>query len=158
GCPSNEVASLLALPRRWRARASRRPRPRVDRMTSLDRFAVGLAALGRPAYINLGRADALPADRSVDGLRAATWSVLDAAYAAGVRWVDVARSYGRAEEFLAGWLADRGHDDITVSSKWGYAYVGGWRVNAPVHEVKEHSLARFRAQLAETRSLLGEHL
>ena len=35
--------------------------------------------------------------------------MLDAAYAAGVRYVDAARSYGRAEEFLAGWLAERGH-------------------------------------------------
>lgn len=125
---------------------------------TVERFAVGLAALGRPAYINVGRVDALPADRSVESLRAATWQVLDAAYAAGVRWVDTARSYGRAEEFLGGWLADRGHDDVTVSSKWGYAYVGDWRLDAPVHEVKEHSLARFRTQSAETRGLIGDWL
>jgi aryl-alcohol dehydrogenase-like predicted oxidoreductase len=123
-----------------------------------DRLAVGLAALGRPAYINVGRVEALPAGRSVDDLRAASWAVLDAAYAAGLRWVDAARSYGRAEEFLAGWLTDRGHQDVTVSSKWGYAYVGEWRLDAPVHEVKEHSLARFRTQLAESRALLGDRL
>jgi aryl-alcohol dehydrogenase-like predicted oxidoreductase len=128
------------------------------RPPTTDRLAVGLAALGRPAYINVGRVDALPADRSVEHLRATTWAVLDAAYGAGVRRVDAARSYGRAEEFLAGWLADRGHSDITVSSKWGYAYVGEWRLDAPVHEVKEHSLARFRDQLAETRALLGDRL
>lgn len=119
------------------------------------RLAVGLAALGRPAYINVGREGALPEHRTVDELRAASWAVLDRAYAAGLRWVDVARSYGLAEEFLAGWLADRGHDDVTVSSKWGYAYVGEWRLDAPVHEVKEHSPARFRTQLAESRALLG---
>jgi aryl-alcohol dehydrogenase-like predicted oxidoreductase len=123
-----------------------------------DRLAVGLAALGRPAYINVGRVDALPADRSVEHLSALTWAVLDAAYDAGVRRVDTARSYGRAEEFLAGWLDDRGHTDVTVSSKWGYAYVGEWRLDAAVHEVKEHSLARFRGQLAETRALLGDRL
>ncbi|HEX3591646.1 MAG TPA: aldo/keto reductase [Pseudonocardiaceae bacterium] len=123
-----------------------------------DRLAVGLASLGRPAYINVGSADALPHDRTVDELRAASWAVLDAAYAAGLRWVDAARSYGRAEEFLSGWLADRGHDDVTVSSKWGYAYVGDWRMDAPVHEQKEHSLARFRTQLAESRRLLGDAL
>jgi aryl-alcohol dehydrogenase-like predicted oxidoreductase len=122
------------------------------------RLALGLAALGRPAYINVGSAGALPAHRTVDEFRAASWAVLDAAYAAGLRWVDVARSYGRAEEFLAGWLADRGHDDVTVSSKWGYAYVGEWRTDVAVHEVKEHSLARFRTQLAQTRALLGGHL
>jgi aryl-alcohol dehydrogenase-like predicted oxidoreductase len=119
-------------------------------------FGVGLAALGRPAYINLGRADALPADRTVDALRAASWAVLDAAYNAGIRWVDVARSYGLAEEFLAGWLDN--HPDVTVSSKWGYAYVGDWRLDAKVHEVKEHSRQRFRDQLAQTRELLGDRL
>jgi aryl-alcohol dehydrogenase-like predicted oxidoreductase len=127
-------------------------------MADMRRTGLGLAALGRPAYINVGRDGALPADRSVAAMRAATWQVLDAAYAAGVRWVDVARSYGRSEEFLAGWLDERGHSDITVSSKWGYAYVGGWRTDADVHEVKEHSLARFRAQLAETRRLLGSRV
>jgi aryl-alcohol dehydrogenase-like predicted oxidoreductase len=126
--------------------------------SSTDRLALGLAALGRPAYINVGSAAALPAHRTIDEFRAASWAVLDAAYAAGLRWVDVARSYGRAEEFLAGWLADRDHGDVTVSSKWGYAYVGEWRTDAPVHEVKEHSLDRFRTQLAESRALLGDRL
>ena len=80
-----------------------------------------------PAYINVGRDGELPAGRTVEAMRAATWTVLDAAYAAGVRWVDAARSYGRSEEFLAGWLDDRGHARRHGSSKWGYAYVGGWR-------------------------------
>jgi aryl-alcohol dehydrogenase-like predicted oxidoreductase len=120
----------------------------------LSRIGLGLAALGRPAYINLGRTSALPESRDVEAMRAATRDVLDAAYAAGVRWVDVARSYGLAEEFLAGWL--EAHPDVTVSSKWGYAYVGGWRMDAEVHEAKEHSLARFRAQWGESRGLLGD--
>jgi aryl-alcohol dehydrogenase-like predicted oxidoreductase len=115
-----------------------------------------LAALGRPAYINLGRTSALPESRDVEAMRAATHEVLDAAYAAGVRWVDVARSYGLAEDFLAGWLGT--HPDVTASSKWGYAYVGEWRMDAEVHEVKEHSLARFRAQWGESRALLGDAL
>jgi aryl-alcohol dehydrogenase-like predicted oxidoreductase len=127
-------------------------------MTVIGRIGLGLAALGRPAYINLGRESALPAERTVEAMRAAAWRVLDAAYAEGIRWVDAARSYGLAEEFLAGWLDDRGHRDVTVSSKWGYAYVGEWRVDADVHEVKEHSLPRFREQLAQTRRLLGDRL
>ncbi len=122
-------------------------------MTALG---VGLAALGRPAYINLGRTDALPAHRTVAEMRAATRAVLDAAYDAGIRWVDVARSYGRAEEFLAGWLGD--HSDVTVSSKWGYTYVADWHLDAEVHEVKEHTRDRFHAQFAETRALLGDRL
>lgn len=123
-------------------------------MNNTARTAVGLASLGRPAYINLGRDTELPADRSVDAMRGTTFAVLDRAYEAGVRRVDVARSYGRAEEFLAAWLAARAHSDVTVSSKWGYAYVGEWRMDASVHEVKEHSLARFRQQWAETRETL----
>lgn len=123
----------------------------------IERLGLGLAALGRPAYINVGRGE-LPADRTVEAMRAASWEVLDQAYAAGVRWVDVARSYGLAEEFLAGWLGSRAPGDVTVSSKWGYAYVGEWRLDAPVHEVKEHSLARFETQWAESTRLLGDRL
>ncbi|MGW5744938.1 aldo/keto reductase [Amycolatopsis sp. NPDC003861] len=122
------------------------------------RMALGLAALGRPAYINLGSEGALPAARDVASMRAATYAVLDDAYAAGIRHVDVARSYGRSEEFLAGWLAERGHPGIEVSSKWGYAYVGEWRIDADVHEMKEHSAARFAAQWAETLALLGDRV
>jgi aryl-alcohol dehydrogenase-like predicted oxidoreductase len=116
-----------------------------------------LAALGRPAYINVGRSE-LPPSRSVEAMRDASWAVLDAAYAAGVRWVDVARSYGLAEEFLAGWLSSRAPSDVTVSSKWGYAYVGDWRLDAAVHEEKSHTLDRFQTQWAESTGLLGSHL
>jgi aryl-alcohol dehydrogenase-like predicted oxidoreductase len=91
-------------------------------------------------------------------MREASFQVLDAAYAAGIRWVDAARSYGRAEEFVSAWLAGRGVTDVTVSSKWGYAYTANWRADAEVHEVKEHSLARFRQQWAETTALLDVEL
>jgi len=91
-------------------------------------------------------------------MRTRTFSMLDAAYAAGVRYVDAARSYGRAEEFLAGWLAERGHADVIVGSKWGYRYTGGWRLDTPEQEVKEHSLAMFTTQLAQSRTLLGDRL
>ena len=123
----------------------------------VSRIGLGLAALGRPAYITSGRAEDLP-ERTIAGLRAQTFSVLDAAYEAGIRYVDVARSYGRAEEFLSGWLAGPGHGDLVVGSKWGYRYTGDWRLEADQHEVKEHSLAMFTAQLAETRALLGDRL
>ncbi|MEW1840159.1 aldo/keto reductase [Nonomuraea angiospora] len=121
---------------------------------------IGLAALGRPAYITLGREEDLGADRSVAAMRARSWAVLDAALAAGVRYFDVARSYGWAEEFLGGWLRERAiaPGAVTVGSKWGYAYVGGWRMDAERHEVKELSAGQLRRQLDETRELLGEHL
>ena len=124
---------------------------------TVSRIGLGLAALGRPAYITGGRASDLP-DRSVSGMRARTRAMLDAAYDAGIRYADAARSYGLAEEFLASWLADRGQPDMTVGSKWGYRYTGGWRLDAPRQEVKDHSLAAFESQLAQTRASLGSRL
>ncbi len=100
----------------------------------------------------------LPEQRSVQAMWERTRAVLDAAHRSGIRWVDAARSYGSSERFLAGWLAERGHEDVTVSSKWGYAYVAEWRIETEVHEVKEHSLDRFRTQWAETHELLGDRV
>lgn len=136
--------------------ASKHPDP--DRSPTAA-FGLGLAAVGRPGYINLGRDEDLPADRSVEAMRSRAHALLDAAYAAGVRYFDAARSYGRAEEFLGEWL--RMHpdvDDVAVGSKWGYTYTADWRVDAAVHEVKDHSSAVFTRQIAETRSLLGDRL
>jgi aryl-alcohol dehydrogenase-like predicted oxidoreductase len=126
----------------------------------VTRLGLGLAAVGRPGYINLGRADDLPAGRSPAALEARAGELLDAACDAGLRYLDVARSYGRAEEFLARWLAARGvvPGALTVGSKWGYRYTADWKVEAAVHEEKELSLARFTTQLAESRALLGPHL
>jgi aryl-alcohol dehydrogenase-like predicted oxidoreductase len=122
-------------------------------------IGLGLAALGRPAYINLGHGEDV-ADASVKGMERGAHAVLDAAYDGGLRWFDAARSYGRAEEFLASWLTSRGlrRGDVTVSSKWGYRYTGGWRVDAAEQEVKDLSVAHFRTQWPETRELLGEWL
>ncbi|MFF4348406.1 aldo/keto reductase [Streptomyces sp. NPDC001530] len=122
-------------------------------------IGLGLAAVGRPGYINLGREQDLPADRSVDALRERTHELLEAAYAQGVRYFDVARSYGRSEEFLADWLNHRPDiDDIVIGSKWGYTYTADWRTDAEAHEVKDHSLATYERQRAETAELLGDRL
>ncbi len=84
---------------------------------------------------------------------------MDAAYALGIRYFDAARSYGRAEEFLASWLASRpGSLHVEVASKWGYTYSAGWTVDADKHEVKDHSLAAFDRQREETRATLGARL
>jgi len=127
---------------------------------TVTRIGVGLAAIGRPGYITLGRAQDLPGDRSPDALYGRAAEVLDAAIAAGVRYADVARSYGRAEEFLARWLRERavGRDALVVGSKWGYRYTADWRIDAAVHEQKELSVERFTTQLGETRALLGDRL
>lgn len=124
-----------------------------------DRLGLGLAALGRPAYITAGRQRDVGVGRSIDEMRAMTAQVLDAAYASGIRYIDAARSYGRAEEFLAAWLASRPEvTDVSIASKWGYRYVGDWRLDADVHEVKDHSIEAFRTQLQESRTLLGSRL
>ncbi|MEU5119791.1 aldo/keto reductase [Streptomyces asoensis] len=122
-------------------------------------LGLGLAAVGRPGYINLGRDQDLGADRSVETLRARTHELLDAAYAQGVRYFDAARSYGRSEEFLAGWLKARPDaDDVVVGSKWGYTYTADWTTDAERHEVKDHGLATYERQRAETADLLGTRL
>ncbi|WP_052850767.1 aldo/keto reductase [Streptomyces avicenniae] len=128
--------------------------------TPAARIGLGLAAVGRPGYINLGRDGDLPADRSPQALRARAHALLDAAHAHGVRYVDAARSYGRAEEFLAAWLASRPEAarDMTVGSKWGYTYTADWRTDAAVHEIKDHSAAAFDRQWSESEHLLGGHL
>jgi aryl-alcohol dehydrogenase-like predicted oxidoreductase len=123
----------------------------------LSRIGIGLAAVGRPAYINLGRRRALP-KRTARAMKEATWRVLDEAYSSGIRHIDVAASYGRAEEFLSDWLTESEHEDVTVSSKWGYTYVGRWRMDAPVHEVKDHSIERFREQYFASMAYFGDFL
>ena len=122
------------------------------------RIGLGLAALGRPGYLNLGHGEDLGEDRSVAALRARAFDVLDAAYAAGVRYLDAARSYGRAEEFLGAWLDERRPADVVVGSKWGYVYTAGWEVAADPPEVKHHDAGTLRRQLEETRTLLGDRL
>jgi aryl-alcohol dehydrogenase-like predicted oxidoreductase len=121
-------------------------------------LGLGLAAVGRPAYITAGRDADLPADRSPDALRGRAHELLDAAARLGVRYVDAARSYGLAEEFLASWLRGRIGPAPFVASKWGYRYTAGWRPDAERHEVKDHGLAMLRAQLQESRDLLGPWL
>ena len=127
--------------------------------TPTAHIGLGLAAVGRPAYINLHRDRDLPGTRSVEELREHTHELLDAAYAQGVRYFDVARSYGRAEEFLGDWLNTRPDvRDVVIGSKWGYTYTADWSVDAEAHEVKDHSLATFERQRAETAALLGDRL
>jgi aryl-alcohol dehydrogenase-like predicted oxidoreductase len=120
-------------------------------------IGLGLAALGRPGYLTLGHGRDFTASAGVDELRHRTHTVLDAAWAAGVRYVDAARSYGLAERFLGEWLAAHPgrRGELTVGSKWGYTYTAQWRVDAAVHEVKNHSAATFERQWQETLDALG---
>lgn len=137
-----------------------RRRPLGTTGLTVTPVGLGLAALGRPAYIDVGRDEDLGEVRDPAAMEARTHDVLDAAYEAGVRYLDAARSYGRAERFLATWLAARpaAAAEVTVGSKWGYTYVADWEQDADVHEVKDHSLDALRRQAPESLSLLGDHL
>ena len=125
----------------------------------VTRMGLGLAALGRPGYINLGHDSDLTGRRSKARLEQHSHSVLSAAYAEGIRYFDVARSYGNGEAFLGRWLAaGNAAQPTTVSSKWGYRYVADWRIDADVHEIKDHTLDNLQRQFEESRANLGSHL
>ena len=121
-------------------------------------IGLGLAALGRPGYINLGHGEDLR-QYDVAAMEGQTHRVLDAAWAAGVRYFDAARSYGLAEAFLGSWLRGRElTEPFTVGSKWGYTYTADWQVEADTHEVKEHALEVLERQWEESREALGAQL
>ena len=124
----------------------------------LPRIGLGMAALGRPGYINLGHSSDI-ADRSVEAMREQAHATLDAAYEAGIRYIDCARSYGLSEDFVASWLAARPEaaHAVTVGSKWGYEYTAAWRVQVgegESHEVKQLTVAQLTRQLEETKEQL----
>lgn len=128
-----------------------------------SRFGLGMAALGRPGYINLGHNEDIGTDKSVNSMERNAHHMLDVAYGEGIRYFDAARSYGLAEKFLASWIERMGFtpDDITIGSKWGYTYTADWQVTVPAgtkHEVKAHTLPNFQKQLAESKAILGDYL
>ncbi len=125
-----------------------------------SRLGLGMAALGRPGYMTLGHADDLNRNYDQAAMERHAHEVMDAAWKAGVRYFDTARSYGAGEKFLGTWLRSRNipHAEITVASKWGYTYTAGWKVNAETHEVKDHSLAVLQRQWRESDEILGDYL
>ena len=126
----------------------------------VSRIGLGLAALGRPGYINLGHGEDLKGKYSTAALEEHTHKVLDEAWHLGIRYFDVARSYGRAEKFLGTWLRGRNipEQEVLVGSKWGYTYTANWQVEAVEHEVKQHSLSQLDKQREESNLLLGGYL
>jgi len=114
---------------------------------------LGLAAIGRPEYINV-RQDA-DGDKSEQHYRNNAFKMLDFAYKQGIRHFDTAPSYGKGEEFLQQWYQQNPYKDLKFSTKWGYTYVANWDLgyNKP-HEVKEHSLKKLLEQWSVSRHLL----
>ena len=124
------------------------------------RLGLGLAALGRPGYVTLNHASDLGGSYDPSTMELRTHDVLSAAFEMGIRYIDAARSYGRAEDFLASWLRKRAIEpgEISVASKWGYTYTADWSTSATQHEIKEHSLAAYLRQLHESIERLGPYL
>lgn len=147
---SQDVQSTQALPMRLFADIRARVTP----------LGIGMAALGRPGYINLGHGEDFREGRTVADMERRAFEVLDAAWNAGIRYFDAARSYGRGEEFLGAWLRRREipEHEAVVASKWGYTYTADWRIEATHHEVKDHSAAVLRRQWQETEANLAGHI
>ena len=128
-------------------------------MFKLDnKIGLGLAALGRPGYINIGHDNDLGSDKSKASMRDYCHQVLDFAYNNGVRYFDTARVYGDAEEFLSSWIRKQSQFNGFVGSKWGYEYLANWEVNVDKHERKDHSAAFLKQQWVETRMNLGKNV
>jgi len=123
-------------------------------------LGLGMAALGRPGYVTLTHAADLRGDLDPAAMEAHAHEVLDAALDSGVRYYDMARSYGRAEDFFASWVTKRALKlgEIKAASKWGYTYTAGWSTHAEHHEIKDHSLATFSRQFEESVERLDGYL
>ncbi|MEM6805021.1 MAG: aldo/keto reductase [Bacteroidota bacterium] len=127
---------------------------------NIRRLGLGMAALGRPGYINLGHAEDLGRRYGKEEMQQHAHVVLDIAWEKGVRYFDTARSYGLGELFLGNWLKEKGLDksQVLISSKWGYTYTANWQIEAEKHEVKEHSLTVLDRQWKESQETLGKYL
>lgn len=125
----------------------------ADKNIGSTRIGLGLAAIGRPEYINLRQEKDL--DKSEINYEARALKLLDFAYAMGIRDYDTAPSYGRGEAFLMKWYGKHGYADLKLSTKWGYTYVADWQIGYEgAHEIKEHSLAKLSEQWASSKQLL----
>lgn len=117
---------------------------------------MGLAAIGRPEYINIRSKRNI--DKSEEAFRNNAFRVLDFAYAKGVRYFDTAPSYGKGEQFLTEWNANHQYRDVNLSTKWGYTYVANWELGySGSHEIKEHSLGKLLEQW-QVSQMLGQAL
>lgn len=120
---------------------------------SSTKIGLGLAALGRPDYINIRPETHI--DKSVETFRSTAFKVLDEAYQLGIRDFDVAPSYGLGEEFLQKWNDTRDYKDVNLSTKFGYTYVANWEIGfSGKHEIKEHSIEKLNEQWDVSKALL----
>ncbi|EWH13432.1 NADP-dependent oxidoreductase domain-containing protein [Cellulophaga geojensis KL-A] len=118
------------------------------------KLGLGLAALGRPDYINIRTTNV---NKSVAAFKENAFTMLDHAYELGIRYFDTAPSYGKGEQFLLDWKNQREYKDLVLGTKWGYTYVANWEIGFNgKHEIKEHSLAKLKEQWQTSKNLLPE--
>ncbi|WP_159022528.1 aldo/keto reductase [Formosa sp. L2A11] len=123
-------------------------------MSKHTKIGLGLAAIGRPEYINIKKEDI---EQTEAVFQENAMQVLDDAYRFGIRYFDVAPSYGKGEQFLIDWHNSRHYPDVTLSTKWGYTYMANWELGyAGKHEIKEHSLSKLLEQWQVSQVLLPE--
>lgn len=121
-------------------------------MKQNQNIALGTAAIGRPQYINIKKKESEKFDKIK--FKRKGMSVLNAAYAEGVRYFDTSPGYGMAEQILIDWLKTKNDKSIEVATKWGYSYVANFNPNATLHELKDHSLSQLLRQWEESKQLL----
>ncbi|OEK07813.1 oxidoreductase [Flavivirga aquatica] len=122
---------------------------------TITKIGLGLAALGRPEYINIRSGSIV--DKSEEAFKSNALSVLDEAYNFGVRYFDSAPSYGKGEAFLEAWNTARKHKDVILGTKWGYTYLANWKLGFKgQHEVKEHSLTKLLEQWGTSKNMFPE--
>lgn len=120
---------------------------------SETKLGLGLAALGRPEYINIRQQKNI--DKSFEAFHRNASTILDLAYSKGIRYFDTAPSYGKGESFLTEWNAKNNYTDVTLSTKWGYTYKANWQLGyKDKHEIKEHSLTKLKEQWQTSKVLL----
>lgn len=119
---------------------------------SKTKIGLGLAALGRPEYINIRNGNT--PNKSQEAYKENAFSILNFAYEQGIYYFDTAPSYGKGEAYLIDWNSKYQHKDVTLSTKWGYTYVANWELGfSGAHEVKEHSLAKLKQQWQISKKL-----
>ena len=123
------------------------------KINSETKIGLGLAALGRPEYINIRTNDAI--DKSIESFKDNAFAILTEAYKLGVRYFDTAPSYGKGEAFLQEWNVKNNFKNIILGTKWGYTYVANWELGYNgKHELKEHSLEKLVEQWEVSKKML----
>lgn len=117
------------------------------------KFGLGLAALGRPEYINIRESNNI--DKSEKAFKKNAMDMLNTAYQLGIRYFDTAPSYGNGENYLLAWQNQENYKDSILATKWGYTYVANWELGyTGSHEVKEHSIDKLIEQWEVSKEML----